>query len=105
MYDIKDEDIDLVASQSQLSAPQSTPLQMQLPVIELLKVSRFFLVADNIFESRYPFYLLLIWFLQFPDFVFVLLLTDVPHLVSHSPSLCLLTVGVFLMVLALGTIS
>ncbi|PWA94300.1 Nucleoporin Nup186/Nup192/Nup205 [Artemisia annua] len=37
MYDIKDEDIDLVASQSQLSAPQSTPLQMQLPVIELLK--------------------------------------------------------------------
>ena len=69
MYDIKDEDIDLVASQSQLSAPQSTPLQMQLPVIELFKVSRFFLIADNIFESQHPFYLLLIWFLQFPDFV------------------------------------
>nr|GEW31350.1 nuclear pore complex protein NUP205 [Tanacetum cinerariifolium] len=33
MYDIKEEDIDLVASQSQLS----TPLQMQLPVVELLK--------------------------------------------------------------------
>ncbi|XP_024980449.1 nuclear pore complex protein NUP205 isoform X1 [Cynara cardunculus var. scolymus] len=37
MYDIKDEDIDVVVSQSQLSAPQSTPLQLQLPVIELLK--------------------------------------------------------------------
>ncbi|GKC34518.1 nuclear pore complex protein NUP205 isoform X2, partial [Tanacetum coccineum] len=37
MYDIKEEDIDLVASQSQLSTPQSTPLQMQLPVVELLK--------------------------------------------------------------------
>ncbi|KAL4589768.1 hypothetical protein LXL04_002678 [Taraxacum kok-saghyz] len=37
MYEIKDEDIDMVASQSQLVAPQSTPLQMQLPVIELLK--------------------------------------------------------------------
>ncbi|KAK1417250.1 hypothetical protein QVD17_26375 [Tagetes erecta] len=37
MYDIKDEDIDIVVNQSQLVAPQSTPLQMQLPVIELLK--------------------------------------------------------------------
>nr|GEW31502.1 nuclear pore complex protein NUP205 [Tanacetum cinerariifolium] len=37
MYDIKEEDIDLVVSQSQLSTPQSTPLQMQLPVVELLK--------------------------------------------------------------------
>ncbi|GKA84110.1 nuclear pore complex protein NUP205 [Tanacetum coccineum] len=37
MYDIKEEDIDLVASQSQLLTPQSTPLQMQLPVVELLK--------------------------------------------------------------------
>nr|XP_043623465.1 nuclear pore complex protein NUP205 isoform X2 [Erigeron canadensis] len=37
MYDIKDEDADIVASQTQLMAPQSTPLQMQLPVIELLK--------------------------------------------------------------------
>ncbi|KAI3814618.1 hypothetical protein L1987_14258 [Smallanthus sonchifolius] len=37
MYDIKDEDIDIVGSQSQLMTPQSTPLQMQLPVIELLK--------------------------------------------------------------------
>ncbi|XP_076958818.1 nuclear pore complex protein NUP205-like [Bidens hawaiensis] len=37
MYDIKDEDIDIVVNQSQLMAPQSTPLQMQLPVIELLK--------------------------------------------------------------------
>ena len=69
MYDIKDEDINLVASQSYLSAPQSTPLQIQLTVIELPKVSRFFLVADNIFESRHLFYLLLIWFLKFPDFV------------------------------------
>lgn len=39
MYDIKDEDIDIVVNHSQLVAPQSTPLQMQLPVIELLKVS------------------------------------------------------------------
>ena len=39
MYDIKDEDIDVVVSQSQLSTTQSTPLQLQLPVIELLKVS------------------------------------------------------------------
>ncbi|KAL7600679.1 hypothetical protein Lser_V15G24008 [Lactuca serriola] len=37
MYDIKDEDIDIVATQSHLVTPQSTPLQMQLPVIELLK--------------------------------------------------------------------
>lgn len=34
MYDIKDEDIDSVVDRSQ----QSAPLQMQLPVIELLKV-------------------------------------------------------------------
>lgn len=39
MYDIKDEDIDIVATQSHLVTPQSTPLQMQLPVIELLKVN------------------------------------------------------------------
>ncbi|KAI7728587.1 hypothetical protein M8C21_001105, partial [Ambrosia artemisiifolia] len=31
MYDIKDEDIDIVVNQSQLMAPQSTPLPMQLP--------------------------------------------------------------------------
>ncbi|KAK9060723.1 hypothetical protein SSX86_021429 [Deinandra increscens subsp. villosa] len=37
MYDVKDEDIDIVGSQSQLTTQQSTPLQMQLPVIELLK--------------------------------------------------------------------
>ncbi|KAM0018026.1 putative nucleoporin [Helianthus debilis subsp. tardiflorus] len=37
MYDIKDEDIDIVVNQSQLIASQSTPLQTQLPVIELLK--------------------------------------------------------------------
>lgn len=37
MYDIKDEDIDVVVTQTQLLAQQSTPLQMQLPVIELLK--------------------------------------------------------------------
>ncbi|KAA8535090.1 hypothetical protein F0562_030093 [Nyssa sinensis] len=38
MYDIKDEDIDSLVDRSQLSAvAQSAPLQMQLPVIELLK--------------------------------------------------------------------
>lgn len=39
MYSIRDEDIDSVVDQSQLSETgQSAPLQMQLPVIELLKV-------------------------------------------------------------------
>lgn len=43
MYSIRDEDIDSVVDQSQLSeAGQSTPLQMQLqmqlPLIELMKV-------------------------------------------------------------------
>lgn len=38
MYSIRDEDIDSVVDQSQLSETgQSAPLQMQLPVIELLK--------------------------------------------------------------------
>ncbi|XAR66900.1 hypothetical protein NMG60_11013275 [Bertholletia excelsa] len=38
MYDINDEDVDSVERQAQLSAvTQSAPLQMQLPVIELLK--------------------------------------------------------------------
>lgn len=38
MYDIKDEDIDSVADLSQFSTPtQQSPLQMQLPVLELLK--------------------------------------------------------------------
>ncbi|KAI3802990.1 hypothetical protein L1987_31137 [Smallanthus sonchifolius] len=37
MYDIQDEDIDIVVNQTRLMALQSTPLQMQLPVIELLK--------------------------------------------------------------------
>ncbi|KAI8022266.1 Nuclear pore complex protein NUP205 [Camellia lanceoleosa] len=38
MYDIEDEDVDSVVDQSQLSAvAQSAPLQMQLPVIELIK--------------------------------------------------------------------
>ncbi|KAK9071344.1 hypothetical protein SSX86_009912 [Deinandra increscens subsp. villosa] len=36
MYDIKDEDIDIVVNHSQHVSPQSTPLQMQLPFIELL---------------------------------------------------------------------
>lgn len=39
MYSIRDEDIDSVVDQSQLSETgQSAPLQMQLPVIELMKV-------------------------------------------------------------------
>lgn len=39
MYDIKDEDIDIVTDLSQFSTPtQQSPLQMQLPVLELLKV-------------------------------------------------------------------
>uniref|UniRef100_A0A5B7BQC9 Nuclear pore complex protein NUP205 n=1 Tax=Davidia involucrata TaxID=16924 RepID=A0A5B7BQC9_DAVIN len=38
MYDLKDEDIDSLVDRSQLSAvAHSAPLQMQLPVIELLK--------------------------------------------------------------------
>ena len=36
MYDTTDEDIDSGADQSSVS--QSTPLQMQIPIIELLKV-------------------------------------------------------------------
>ena len=39
MYDIRDGDIDNAGDQPQLSAvAQSAPLQMQLPVVELLKV-------------------------------------------------------------------
>lgn len=39
MYDIGDEDIDSVIDRTQLSAgSHSSPLQMQLPVLELLKV-------------------------------------------------------------------
>lgn len=39
MYSIRDEDIDSVGDQSQLSeTSQSALLQMQLPVIELMKV-------------------------------------------------------------------
>ncbi|XP_010250099.1 PREDICTED: nuclear pore complex protein NUP205 [Nelumbo nucifera] len=38
MYDIKDEDIDSVVERSHLqSVAQSTPLEMQLPVVEMLK--------------------------------------------------------------------
>jgi hypothetical protein len=43
MYDIKDEDIDSVADLSQFSTPtQQSPLQMQLPVLELLKVCAYY---------------------------------------------------------------
>lgn len=39
MYDISDEDIDSVIDRTQLSlGSQPSPLQMQLPVLELLKV-------------------------------------------------------------------
>lgn len=39
MYDIRDGDIDNAGDQPQLLAvAQSAPLQMQLPVVELLKV-------------------------------------------------------------------
>lgn len=39
MYDINEEDIDVVADRSQLSTvTQPSPLQMQLPILELLKV-------------------------------------------------------------------
>lgn len=39
MYDIREEDIDHAGDRPQLSsAAQSAPLQMQLPVVELLKV-------------------------------------------------------------------
>lgn len=50
MYDIKDEDIDNVADLSQISTPtQQSPLQMQLPVLELLKVCVLFLFVCIIF--------------------------------------------------------
>lgn len=50
MYDIKDEDIDNVADLSQFSTPtQQSPLQMQLPVLELLKVCVLFLFVCIIF--------------------------------------------------------
>lgn len=40
MYDIQDEDTDSVVDQSQLStATQLSSVQMQLPILELLKVS------------------------------------------------------------------
>lgn len=38
MYDIKDEDIDSVNPSQHSSVGQSTPLELQLPVIELMKV-------------------------------------------------------------------
>ncbi|KAL6992052.1 hypothetical protein U1Q18_010163 [Sarracenia purpurea var. burkii] len=39
MYDVEEEDVNSVVDQSQLSAvAQSTPLQRQLPVVELLGV-------------------------------------------------------------------
>jgi nuclear pore complex protein Nup205 len=45
MYDIKDEDIDSVADLSQFStSTQQSPLQMQLPVLELLKVCAYYLL-------------------------------------------------------------
>ncbi|XP_071686120.1 nuclear pore complex protein NUP205 isoform X2 [Rutidosis leptorrhynchoides] len=48
MYDIKDEDKDIVVGHSQLVASQSTPLQMQLPVIELL---RDFMSGKTVFRN------------------------------------------------------
>jgi nuclear pore complex protein Nup205 len=46
MYDIKDEDIDSVADLSQFStSTQQSPLQMQLPVLELLKVCAYCLLT------------------------------------------------------------
>lgn len=39
MYDVKDDDVDTVADLSQFSTPTlQSPLQMQLPILELLKV-------------------------------------------------------------------
>lgn len=52
MYDIRDEDIDSIADHSRLSdVGQSAPLQMQLPVIELMKVFTFFQFIDVHFSS------------------------------------------------------
>lgn len=53
MYDIKDEDYEGVVDQSRLSATkESSPLQTQLPVLELLKVcacSFLVLVTKHVF--------------------------------------------------------
>lgn len=38
MYDIKDEDVDNVNASQQLVMGQSVPLELQLPVLELMKV-------------------------------------------------------------------
>lgn len=38
MYDVTDEDIDSVADLSQPSTAGQAPLEMQLPILELLKV-------------------------------------------------------------------
>lgn len=38
MYDIKDEDVDNANASQQLVMGQSVPLEMQLPVLELMKV-------------------------------------------------------------------
>lgn len=51
MYDTTDEDLDSGADQS--SGSQSTPLQMQIPIIELLKVSCYCLtvICHTFFQS------------------------------------------------------
>lgn len=41
MYDIKDEDIDSVNTSQHSLVGQSAPLEMQLPVLELMKVLLF----------------------------------------------------------------
>lgn len=38
MYDVKDEDIDSVVDPSQPSTMAQAPLEMQIPILELLKV-------------------------------------------------------------------
>lgn len=38
MYDVKDEDIDSIVDPSQPSTVAQAPLEMQLPILELLKV-------------------------------------------------------------------
>ena len=50
MYDINDEDIEGVVDQSRLlTAKETSTLQMQLPILELLKVRAFFICLFLLF--------------------------------------------------------
>lgn len=60
MYDIKDEDVEIIDLSQNSSGGQSTSLEMQLPIIELMKV---LLLPFNLCTS-FPCFLCLGYFMQ-----------------------------------------